>query len=318
VIRVLARATALVGALAMASPTSAKPSTLAPGVGAPVRVRSPGRAAARPKVAVAPPVLKGMTITADDITAQVRSGIAKSVELAEPDAEGVTHVVTAEITADEKIYDVHIVATDMRTREVVAETREACEVCGVAEVVELAHRQSAALGERLSKLTPLPGRLDIRSRPGGATITVDDATIGSTPLDVELDAGPHRLQATLAGHAPRHHDVVAVGGVREVWSFDLQPLRASRRDTRMRTAGWVLLGIGSAAVVPGVVFLALDGRPNRTKCSGDDVDADGDCRQVYEGTISGAVLTSLGLALVATGIALVVSSRRRGKRGSRH
>lgn len=300
------RATALVGALALvvgASPVRAAPPA------------SEAVARARPKVAIAAPVLTGVTIAPDEIAAQVRSGIAKSsVDLLEVDAEGVTHVVTAEISGTDKIYDVHIVATDVRTKQIVAETREACEVCGVAEVVELAHRQSAALGERLSKLAPLPGLLDVRSRPAGATIAVDDARVGESPLELELDAGPHRLRATLAGHAPRDHEVVAVGGVREVWSFDLQPLKASRRERRMRTAGWVLLGIGSAVVVPGVVFLALDGRPNQTRCSGADVDADGDCRQVYEGTISGAVLTSLGLALVATGIALVVSSRRKGKR----
>lgn len=306
----MTRAPALVVALALVggtTPAIAKPPTS----DAPVRVRA-GETVARPKVVIAPPVLTGMTVAPADITAQVRAGIGKSsVEIAEQHGDDVTHVVTAEITADEKIYDVRVVATDARTKEVLAETRETCEVCGVAEVIELVHRQSAALGERISRLTPLPGRLDVRSRPAGAAITLDDAEVGHAPLDLELHAGPHRLRATLAGHAPREHQVVAVGGVREVWSFDLQPLKASRRERNMRTAGWVLLGIGSAAVVPGVVFLALDGRPHRAKCSGDDVDGDGDCRQVYEGTLSGALLTSLGLAFVATGIALVVSSRRR-------
>ena len=207
----------------------------------------------------------------------------------------------------------HIVARDTHTNRVVAEVRETCEVCGVAEVVELVHRQSAALGERLAKLAPMPGRVDLSSSPSGATIAVDDATVGRTPLKVELDAGPHRLRATLAGHSPMVHDIVTVGGVVEGWSFDFRPLPTPRREKRMRTAGWALLGIGSAAVVPGIVFLALDERPYRARCSGADVDGDGDCRKIYDGVIHGAVLTAVGLALVATGIALVVSARRKAK-----
>ena len=324
-------ALALVSTPASAEP---KPDVTTPDRSAPVRVRSPGQSAARPKVAVAPIVFVGSEVAKEDIAAELRAGIGQSaVDLVEPSTQGtecgdacwaevarklgVTHIVEPSITVDDKIYEVHIVARDARMNRVLAEVRETCEVCGVAEVVELARRQSAALGQRIAKLAPVPGRVDLTSTPSGATITVDDARVGRTPVKIELDAGPHRLRATLAGHPPQSHDVVTVGGVVEAWSFDFQPLPPPPRETRMRTAGWAVLGIGSAVVVPGIVFLALDGRPYRARCSGGDVDGEGDCRKIYDGVTYGAVFTAVGLALVATGIGLVVAARRSARQRAR-
>lgn len=287
----------------------------------------------QPRVAVAPVRVLGEIpdVARTQMDAEVRAGLDPSaIEVLAPDpalagcsgleclvraasAIAATHVVQAEIAVDDKVYEVHVVAHDVRTKSVVAEVRETCEVCGIAEVAQLVRRQSAALGKRIASLAPTPAVLAVRSDPAGASIALDDAPVGRAPLQLELDAGPHRLRATLDGYAAMEHRMVAVEGVHERWSFALRRLPASRRDRRAAIAGWTLIGIGSAAIVPGVVFLAIDDRPYRARCTGMDRDGDGDCRFVYRSVIHGAVLTAVGLALVAAGIGLVVGARRRSR-----
>ena len=72
-----------------------------------------------------------------------------------------------------------------------------------------------------------------------------------------------------------------------------------------------MLGIGTAALVPGIVLLAVDGSGYRLRCDGSDRDAEGDCRYRNDTLVYGAVLTACGAALLATGIGLLVASRRR-------
>jgi hypothetical protein len=330
----LAALAALVLALdsrpALAKP---KPDVAQPTTGPTVRVRSQGPPP-RAKLALSPIVFTGAVedVARRDMEAQLRAGLAQAaVDVVDPhagkapcaydecaieraQAVKATHVVATTITVDDKVYEVRIVASDARTQEAAAEVRETCEVCGATEVAELVRRQSAALAERVGALAPTPARVDVASEPKGAHISVDDQAVGRSPLRLELDAGPHRLRAKLDGYRDIEHRMVAVGGVFEMWSFRMQEAAQPKRRNRMRAAGWALVGIGSAAVVPGVVFLALDERPYRGRCSGDDVDADGDCRKLYDGVVYGSVLTAVGLALVAGGIGLVVAARRRGAR----
>jgi hypothetical protein len=270
-----------------------------------------------------------------EIAAQLRAGLGQSaVEVLAPDprmaectapacvdelarASDATHVVQADVVVDDKVYDVRIVARDAHTNTIAAEVKETCEVCGVTEVADLVRRQSAALGERLASLAPTPAVLSVQSDPHGAAITLDDAAVGRAPLRLELGAGAHRLRATKQGYAPIEHRMVAVEGVHETWSFAMRPSAPPRKQMRMRAAGWALLGIGSAVVVPGVVFLALDDRPFRSRCNGGNVDSQGDCRFLYGSVVHGAVLTAVGLALVATGVGLVVAARRKHRARAR-
>jgi len=324
--RPCARALALALAIGLV-PAPLAAHGLGPVVDAPARTR--------PRVAVAPVRVLGEIgeIARAQMDAQVRAGLGQSaidVLSADPriaecsgleclvraaSADAASHVVQAEIAVDDKVYEVHVVAHDVRTKAIAAEVRETCEVCGIAEVADLVRRQSAALGERIATLAPTPAVLAVRSNPSGAAIALDDAPVGPAPLRLELEAGPHRLRATLDGYAAMEHRIVAVEGVHETWSFALRRTPPSRRHRAARIAGWTLLGIGSAAIVPGVVFLAIDDRPYRARCSGGDQDGDGDCRFLYRSVIHGAVLTAVGLALVAAGIGLVVGTRRARVRG---
>ncbi|MBC8070599.1 MAG: hypothetical protein IAG13_19865 [Deltaproteobacteria bacterium] len=55
----------------------------------------------------------------------------------------------------------------------------------------------------------------------------------------------------------------------------------------------------------------MNGRPIARKCSGGNVDRDGTCRWTHSTTVPGAVIGTIGVGLLATGIALVVIESRR-------
>ncbi len=295
--------------------------TEAPGTDAPPSAR----------VLVAPLVVAGDASgsTRERIEPRVRAGLQRSRVGLLPDEaagcdvldcfidrareRGATHLVRAEIRVDDKIYDVRITAHDVRSGDERIEVHETCEVCGLAEVAELVDRQAAALGDRLVAWAPTPGVLAIRSDPAGASIALDGEPAGRSPLRLELEPGPHRVHASLPGHTSAERRVVARAGVHETWSVTLKPLPRAADDRRapMRHAGWALLGIGTAAIVPGVVFLALDGRGYRSRCGTADRDAEGDCRFRWNTTVHGAALTAGGVALLATGVAMLVAARRR-------
>jgi hypothetical protein len=286
-----------------------------------------------PRVVVAPIELVGEFPSGarEQLSTHLQSGLVRSrvARLTDADAplqcqtlqclldrardQGATHLVRAEISVVDKIYDVRITAYDSRASEIHIDVQETCEVCGLAEVAELVERQAATLGDRLADWAPTPGVLSVESQPRGAAIALDGDAAGYAPLRLELEPGPHRLRATLPGHAPTERRVVAKEGVHETWSFTMQPLPRYPEDGRrnVRRAGWAVLGIGTAAFVPGVVLLAVDGRGYRLRCGGSDRDAEGDCRYRNDTLVYGAVLTACGAALLATGIGLLVASRRR-------
>jgi hypothetical protein len=317
--------TATLLALALATAPIAPAARLAPSVD------STTPADAGPRVVVAPLELVGEFPSGarDQLWTRLQSGLDRSQVTRVADAprqcetlpclleaarqQGATHLVRAEISVADKIYDVRITAYDARASEIHIGVHETCEVCGLAEVAELVQRQAATLGDRLADWAPTPGVLSVESQPRGAAIALDGDAAGYAPLRLELEPGPHRLEATLPGHAPAERRVVAKEGVHETWSFTMQPLPRYPEDRRrkIRGAGWAVLGIGTAAFVPGVVLIGVDGRGYRLRCGGSDRDAEGDCRYRNDTLVYGAVLTACGAALLATGIGLLVASRRR-------
>ena len=89
-----------------------------------------------------------------------------------------------------------------------------------------------------------------------------------------------------------------------------------RRPVRW-AIGWAALAGGIAASTTGVALLAIHGKPIHRKCTGGNVDADGTCRFVHSTLAPGAVVTTLGVGLVSTGIALLVIESKRAPRAPR-
>ena len=76
--------------------------------------------------------------------------------------------------------------------------------------------------------------------------------------------------------------------------------------------GWGLIGGGAAATIGGVVLLSLAGQD--AGCPDDP--RGGPCIPlVYETVLPGAIVGGVGLALVGTGVGLVVAGKKRNKSG---
>lgn len=88
-----------------------------------------------------------------------------------------------------------------------------------------------------------------------------------------------------------------------------QPVRTEVvRASKLTLAGWGLTGAGIAGTVGGVVLLALQG--SKAGCPEDP--RGGQCIPlVYRTVVPGAVALSLGVAMLGTGVALVVVGKRR-------
>ena len=139
-------------------------------------------------------------------------------------------------------------------------------------IVRLAQHQDArktvevARGqlERVSfTLQRLPGRLQVKSTPAGATATADDRTLGTAPLTQELPPGSLQLRLSLAGHLDEQRTAEIRSGETtslEVTLRRLPTLVASVTPAEARlTANGQPLPTRAAAVLPtGRVQLAVE------------------------------------------------------------
>lgn len=227
------------------------------------------------------------------------------------------YLVRTIVTAGEdRHYDVAITLIDAREGSVVAETSEVCEVCGMQEVRELVADESAALRKKLDDLVTGPAMLVVSSVPDDARVLVDGELVGVTPLRREVTAGRHIARAEKEGYVAVEREFLAVAGVEERVELRLAALPDRRR--RHRPWGWVALGVGAAALVPGITFLALDERPAPgDRCTGNNVDAAGNCRFRYDTFVPGIALTVTGAVLASIGVAVLVATRSRRGEGRR-
>ncbi|MEM6991321.1 MAG: hypothetical protein AAF721_12505, partial [Myxococcota bacterium] len=118
-------------------------------------------------------------------------------------------------------------------------------------------------------------------------------------------------RASLEGYAPVERSFEALPGVHQSVAFELDRLPAPRRSGRLTALGWAAGGVGVAAIATGAALLAVDGRPIRRRCNGDNLDADGDCKFIYITRGPGIGVLVGGGVLVAAGVALLITGRKR-------
>ncbi|MBX7079512.1 MAG: hypothetical protein K1X88_10025 [Nannocystaceae bacterium] len=89
-----------------------------------------------------------------------------------------------------------------------------------------------------------------------------------------------------------------------------KPAPAPKRPSPLPAVGWALTGAGIAGTLGGVAMLAMIGRD--AGCPADP--RGGPCIPlVYHTAIPGAVTAAVGVALLGTGVGLVVAGRKRGR-----
>ncbi|MCY1055463.1 PEGA domain-containing protein [Nannocystis sp. SCPEA4] len=219
---------------------------------------------------------------------------------------GATHVVRTGIAMKSRDYLLKLELVDARSGAVLFASEDKCEICGVGEVADLLDSQGAMLQTRLAALGKGPPVLVLDTRPSGALVYVDGEVVGTTPIERSLLAGGRKIRVTLAGYVAEERELTFVPGAREKVVIDLQ---RTPGNPRWRALGGAALGGGLALLGAGIGLIAIDDREFKKRCTGAEVDADGDCRWLFNTGWGGAALAVSGAVLVTLGIVALVRNR---------
>jgi hypothetical protein len=105
------------------------------------------------------------------------------------------------------------------------------------------------------------GHVKLKSTPDGAKITIDGQAIGVTPLDWDLPPGKHTIQMDKAGLKPQSRDLVIASNKTELFAMKLTQSGDDDQGGSSRLVPIGLLAVGGAALVTGVVFIAINQNP---------------------------------------------------------
>lgn len=202
-----------------------------------------------------------------------------------------------------------------------------CEICSYPDAIEALVTEAAEVREPLIRYVDNPyadreaaefedddiSRLAIRTEPPGALVRLDGERIGKTPVEIDVEPGLRDLQITLRHHNDIVQTVRAPRGGSELLTYTM--VENDERQTRaLRITAWTFSMVGVALIGAGVPLLALEERPVRNQCSGNDVDFNGRCRYRYDTLLPGALLTGFGMASLVTGITTgVIAAVRKGR-----
>jgi hypothetical protein len=234
-----------------------------------------------------------------------------------------THLVRASVHMEESDYVIALELVDGATGKVVHQASQTCELCGLTEAQAVARSLAESLKDQLVAASAEPGTLTVESTPAGAEVLVDGEPVGTTPLELQVAAGAHAIVLRLPGHVDEERRVVVEPG--DTSSLELRLAAAAPADdgkpdrsALLRPLGWASLGVGVAALGSGIALLVLDENPvTFTRCSGIDVDVDGNCRFRHNTLAGGVVMTIVGVVGITAGALLVARTRKAGKSDER-
>lgn len=218
-----------------------------------------------------------------------------------------SYLIVAHVIETSKTYAMVMEIINGRTGGVLASNRERCETCGVEEAGEKMGLAASALRERLEAVSRTPARFVIRTKPAGASVTLDGKAAGSTPLDTELPGGPHHVQLRLSGHDDLSRTFTVVSGVDEAMDFDLVSIPSK---FPYRTAGWGSLAGGGLLMLAGIVTMTFEG--NEIACSTGEKDHAGHCPWVRSTKWWAATMIGLGAAAATVGGTFLYLAPRSG------
>ncbi len=103
------------------------------------------------------------------------------------------------------------------------------------------------------------GRLKVVTTPAGALVAVDGASVGATPLEHGVRAGPHVVEVTLAGHHPVRRDIEVSKDRTVELDLELTPSdRPLPGGGRRGPLPYVVLGGGVALLATGAALYLID------------------------------------------------------------
>lgn len=201
-------------------------------------------------------------------------------------------------------YQVEVYAVDSSSGEVVASVEGVCEICGVGELGDVVGNLAARLRPAL-ETTIQPTTLVVESDPSGAEVWVDGERMGDTPLSTAVAPGEHEIDVIKRGRRTEHVEASLRPGVTETFSF-----RLARTSRLPPWVPWVALGTGMGSLAAGIALLVIDENPIRRDCN---ADVAGNCQYLYDTVAGGVVFTITGVALLGTGVGLLVMQSRQDR-----
>ena len=241
------------------------------------------------------------------------SGCADTTCFVEAAAElGVTDLVVTQVRSDGRDLTIEVRLIAGADGSVLATAREVCEVCGLSETRELAAQVAVAVRRKFESVTT-PATLFIESDPSDAVVIIDGKVVGATPLEIEVDIGERKIELRKDGYVVVNKQVEFVDGVRESLSLPLvllpelpsEDAAALPSSRKRRAIGWSLFASGLGGLVAGTTLIAFDHQPIESQCSGENIDAMGECRYRYRSFEAGLALAVVGIALNVTGAVLL-------------
>ncbi len=221
-----------------------------------------------------------------------------------------------QITVYGRDYEYKLTLIDGATGEALADSTGTCDTCGHEEARAGLVNEVAAITRKIAAEKTTPPALVVRTVPAGARVTFDGELLGVTPLEVVVDGGEHDIRVEKAGHIASRRRIAFVDGVTETLELELAPVPSvdDPRAKLLRGLGWAGVGLGAGALVGAGVLIGLEERPITLRCSGENVDYLGNCKYRYATVEGGVALAVTGVALVASGITmLVLAKKRRGR-----
>lgn len=215
------------------------------------------------------------------------------------------------IEGDSRDYTLHWIANDPRLDEpLIVDSR--CELCSLVEVEEQLAADLGRVCAQLTSTTDAPGRLRVSVQPERAWLKIDGRRIGQAPWAGEVEIGEHRLEVGSRGYGTQARTLQIFSGVERHESFELMAVKSRARPS---WPGWASLGLGVALGIAGTALIAIDGKEWSGRCSGNDIDATGNCRFIYRTRPLGIALASIGAVSLTAGVGLMVWSQH-GDRGA--
>lgn len=246
--------------------------------------------------------------------APLQDGFAKTLPLAceraLPCIEGCSEedtTVGLALDGSERNYTLHWVATDPRLEEPLV-VNTSCELCSLVELEQQFAVDLTRVCSQIDALETGPGRLLLSSDPQEARVRIDGQKVGRTPWSGELTAGEHTIELRARGRLPQRHSVAILGNVETRKHFQLRSSFARRG--RPQWPAWTSLGLGMAMTVAGTALISVSGKPYQGRCTGNDIDVEGNCRFLLETRPLGIALTTLGVGAIAGGVGLMIWAQR--------
>jgi len=227
-----------------------------------------------------------------------------------------SHVVLPTLERQGDDYVLALELIDGQTGASLAIADDTCDLCGLAEAAAMLEGLASSVGARLDSAQHPPILL-VTSTPSGALVSVDDEPLGTTPMELPVEAGEHRLTITKSGFIAQRRQMHFVDGIRETLTIELDRPPPTHDGTELprgqtkaiRSVGFTSLGVGLASLGAGIALMAINQTPVRSRCSGSDVDIEGNCRLQHETLPGGVAMTALGGVGVVVGIVFLSLGR---------